>query len=252
MTLDTFYKKIKLPIQAIDKLNNLYINEKEFLENINLYFENTSLFYKKILKYENFRIMFLYYYCNIALKTYNTYNKKNINDKIFFDTFYDLTIWCNNCYNDFNEYGIDEYKWFYKHLNCKIFRLGRLQYEITKNNDIYVHIPQGEKLDLDKVIESFNQAKTFFNDNKTFICHSWLLYPSLKYLLPKNSNILKFQNLFNIKSIDYDNNNAEKWIFGKIRNDKKKYKETNFLQKEAKKYLLSGNTIGRAIGIYKY
>ena len=37
------------------------------------------------------------------------------------------------------------------------------------------------------------------------ICSSWLLAPSLKYVLPQNSRILRFQKAFTIEHVDTDN-----------------------------------------------
>lgn len=69
-------------------------------------------------------------YAAWAAETYDAYEKRGISREIFRDTFYDLTFWCENCFLEYGEYGIDEYDWFFRHMKLTIFRLGRMQFEI--------------------------------------------------------------------------------------------------------------------------
>ena len=68
-------------------------------------------------------------YAAWAPETYDAYEKRGISRDIFRDTFYDLTLWCENCFREYGEYGIDEYDWFFRHMELTIFRFGRLQFE---------------------------------------------------------------------------------------------------------------------------
>ena len=58
---------------------------------------------------------------------------------------------------------------------------------------ISIHIPQGEKLTLESVRESIIQGMAFWGKEMPYLCHSWLLYPGLKDILPEKSNIIMFQ-----------------------------------------------------------
>ena len=102
----------------------------------------------------------------MGAETYEIYVKGGPGRKIFRDTFYDLTLWCENCFREYGEYGINEYDWFFRHLELRIFRLGRLEFEkmvspwefVTGERTvkkgytvISIHIPQGEKLTPDQV-----------------------------------------------------------------------------------------------------
>ena len=84
---------------------------------------------------------------------------------------------------------------FCRHLDMSLFRLGRLEFEripslwdiqtdeisVHKGDPVIsVHIPQGEKLELDACLDSFRQAEQFWKEKQVYLCHSWLLYPGLK------------------------------------------------------------------------
>lgn len=71
-------------------------------------------------------------------------------------------------------------------------------------NIIEIHIPKCGTLDIDECEKSIEMAKKFFKkfypeyEYKYFTCHSWLLDKTLKECLDKNSNILKFQEMFDL------------------------------------------------------
>ena len=113
------------------------------------------------------------------------------------------------------------------------------------------HIPQGEPLDIDKVYGSFRRALSFFHGvYPVFSCHSWLLYPALKEILPVSSRILQFQQLFQIVHTDEADRQAEERIFGKISDDPRLYSESTALQRTAKRHLLEGKRLGSARGVF--
>jgi len=149
------------------------------------------------------------------------YKEKNIPREILTDTLSDWTEWIkrHHIWND--EWGLAQYGWIINHVRGKIFKLGRLQFEMSKvkfedydappdelklalkDGDPFlsVHIPRGGKLDEAACLESFERAKKFFPEYlnfefKAFGCFTWLFDPSFKKLLPPESNILKFQKLF--------------------------------------------------------
>ena len=155
-------------------------------------------------------------------------------------------MWCENCFQEYGEYGINEYDWFFRHFDLQIFRLGRLEFEKTgspweihgvdwkiKKDDpiICVHIPQGEKLILKAVEHSLKKGKNFWGEDLPYLCHSWLLYPKLKEVLSEKSNILQFQKYFQIVDVDFEEKEAEWRIFGRLEKNPKKYPESTTLQK---------------------
>ena len=146
----------------------------------------------------------------------------------------------------------------------KLFRLGRLQFEpMTLEKDIEgsplkagtkvlnVHIPAGEKLDSIACEDSVKKAESFFGDSyEAYICDSWLLSPKLKEFLPEKSNIICFQNMFNIVKVHYSFPQAEQRIFQDVREDKENYPEDTLLRRKAKEYICKGNEIGIGIGYF--
>ena len=146
------------------------------------------------------------------------YKEKNIPVEILIDTLKDIVIW-NNIWSDLkNELYLGECKWLSNHLSGKLFKLGRLQFCMGKaeidmsdegikkgDNVIEVHIPECGPLNIEDCAKSIEWAKKFFKEYfpefkyKCFTCHSWLLDDSLKEILKPESNILAFQNMFDIK-----------------------------------------------------
>lgn len=218
---------------------------------------------------------------------WDRYKEKNISEKIFWDTMSDIKIWIDDHRARTGEDGLYELHWIMHHMNLNIFKIGRLQYQklfwffktpydkngvkISFGNKIInMHIPRGEKLDIDACEESLQMAKEFFKeyfpeypDNK-FMCHSWLLYPTNKDFMPEGSNILKFAELFQIVEEKETPQQTYLWLYGvKLKNPDlmKNKKETgNYgfidilpqktsLQKSTVEYIKNGGTFGDALGV---
>ena len=118
MKINEFLAEINMLPEAVHLLNELQesgrIGEEEYQENKLLYEKDRALFYEKILLEKDYRLVFLYYLCRMGAETYDAYEKRGISREIFRDTFYDLTFWCENCFLEYGEYGIDEYDWFFR------------------------------------------------------------------------------------------------------------------------------------------
>lgn len=193
------------------------------------------------------------------------YERLNISDSVFSDTIKDIEIWCQNN----KDKGLKNYNWIKNHLKCELFKIGRLQYQLypcknlTLNYDklpfnfgdnlIFVHIPQGEKLDYDACVQSLNDAKAFFSVHfpeynfKYFFTETWLLYSKNIDFMSADSNIIKFQSLFEHHyDFAYEGQAIER-VFGKRRLIKKNYPENTTLQISLKKYMLSGGRAGLGI-----
>lgn len=270
MKLNEFLTEIQIQSEAAEKIGTIVssdrVTQKEYLENRFLYYRDRASFYKKILSEKDYRLLFLYYFCRMGAEAYEAYEKRGLGRDIFRDTFYDLTLWCENCFREYGEYGINEYDWFFRHLELRIFRFGRLEFEkmdspwelspgetgVRKGEKVIsIHIPQGEKLVIDRVKESLILGMDFWGRDLPYLCHSWLLYPGLRDILPKSSNIIQFQNEFQLLETDFNEREAEWRIFGKMESDPQNYPEETSLQRNAKKYLLSGRKLGNGLGILK-
>ena len=169
-------------------------------------------------------------------------------DEIILDTFRDVSLRANLYYKQYGKIGIskDDVIWFRHIMNVHIFKIGVLQYQTF--NMIYLdeetigepymvftqeqklalpngspvincHIQKGANISAALVNESIDQAKVFFKDcfpsieYKAFLCYSWLLYPSMLNMLPKDSNIKQFAEHFSIIGACNDSEQAMENLF---------------------------------------
>ena len=96
--------------------------------------------------------------------------------------------------------------WGIYFINIRLIEVGRLQYEYCNNKKgkyIKIHIPKGDKLLYNEVLDSIKNSKKeikkyFEIENYEYYCESWLLSKEITKLLDSNSNIAKFQQLFDI------------------------------------------------------
>lgn len=266
MELYELMTRIQLPKEAQEVVSKIELSESTYQEWRTLFYRDTGQFLEKWKNSEEHLKWILVFYLRIACEVYEDYKKMDISDKVFEDTFYDITIWCEECYRKYGFYGLEEAGWISVSAQMKLFRLGRLQFEpIVLEEDmrgktktlkqgahvLNVHIPAGEKLDYAECQESFKRAKKFFRDSyEAYVCDSWLLAPALRELLSENSNIVKFQRLFEIVNVHHKFPQAEQRIFQDVRVDKENYPENTILQKKAKEYILAGHDIGIGVGFF--
>lgn len=145
------------------------------------------------------------------------YRDAGIPEEILLDTLYDIVRWTDTYTGMRGELYLGELPWLKRHMTLQLFKLGRLQfamggseadipkYGIKKGDPVIeVHIPAGEKLDVEECLRSLDAAREFFPkyfpDYKWehFTCHTWLLDSSLGELLSEGSNILAFGELFDV------------------------------------------------------
>lgn len=195
------------------------------------------------------------------------YRSKGIPMSVFCDTMADIDIWCGNNHNR----GLRNYNWIKNHLDCTLFKLGRLQFQLYTacsklldydhlpynygDNVLNIHIPQGEPLDYSACVDSINRAKEFFAQYfpdfgyRFMLCESWLLFEDNYMFMEPGSNILQFQSLFEIVFSAQQDFQAVERIFGKRRLLKSKYPTDTSLRRNALEYMKSGHKMGMGIGI---
>lgn len=251
MEIEKLMEKIQLPEEGRNCIRNFQMPEFFYESWKKLFYDDRKQFFKEAQKRTDKEQLYLYLYVRFAADLYPDFVKKQIADEVYFQTFYDLTIWFGQCMKKRKVPGVIEESWLSLPLCMKIFRLGRLQFEPDMEKGIlHVHIPEGEPLDDSACEEAFKKADCFFGpEYKMFDCESWLLSPKLQNLLKPQSNILKFQNRFEVQKIIYPFRQAEERVFGEIRNDKENYPENTSLQKAVKKFVLKGDDIGMGYGV---
>lgn len=202
-----WYKDLQFP-EKFDEEFYAALQETEIPENssIETYPAETQDGKHKLLSY--------LYFCEQVKKSYE---EKGIDAGILYDTLRDLVIWTEIWSDLEGTLCLHEQGWLRRHLAMKIFKLGRLQFSpgtaemdiphlgIAKGEPIMeIHIPAVGPMTPEACRESLEKAKAFFAEfypdyhYRCFTCHSWLMDTSLKELLNEDSNILQFQNMFEV------------------------------------------------------
>ena len=196
------------------------------------------------------------------------YNEKKIPDRYLSASLEEVGVWIEDAWKN-NIIGLENDSWVIFTMKFKLFRIGRLQYEPSIFNYEYVswqgertlteenmpilsiHIP--EKGRLTCIPESLSEAKVFFESFfpekkfKAFVCCTWILDPNLSLLLDENSNIIKFNRLFNILPGECKST-ALMNVFGDENIDLKTIEPKTTLHKNMIEYLLAGNRLSDRFG----
>ncbi len=266
MKTEELMERIHMPEEARELACRKQISEEEYGIWKERFYQDIRQFIEVWKKTENRYVWALEFYLKLAVDAYEEYRRRGYADQIFDQTFYDITIWCEECRRKHGVYGLEELWWLGQSVKLKLFRLGRLQFEpILLEHDmegrertvkagtkvLNVHIPSGEPLRMEACKDSFEKAEDFFGEEyQVYVCDSWLLSPHLKEILPDTSNIIRFQNLFEVTRVGYEYPQAEQRIFEVTLEDKSQYPEDTFLRKKAKAYVLSGKDLGIGEGFF--
>lgn len=285
------------------------------------------------------------FYLHAALEklpfTEKRYSELGIGQDIFAETLRDIGVWVQNAYNLVGYYCIRNFSWIWRHLEARLFRLGRMQYiavpfkgevkgfynsrkntvlllcnsgmELRANGDMQgvcgkektsdgfvteyseteefyignpvtpygkglreqirlkkdewrkvldkgdymleIHIPRDGDFDLESIKNSYIQAKEFFRkhfpeiDAKGMVCHTWLFTPQLQDMLPKTSNIVKFQRQFYL----YPTSGSVKFLWNFVFDELTEVKDAKpdtHLRRQVLNYLNEGKEIFDMNGIF--
>lgn len=191
-----------------------------------------------------------------ACEAYDEYQKAQIPDSVFVETMKFCTRFLGEHKQTHGCYAFIWAWWFPRQLSLQEFRIEELEFEFVDAEErrIYIHIPSDAHLETTCIQKSFTEFIRFLEKyypnwrEVDWYCDSWLLSPSLKQLLPENSRILMFQSLFEIESVDYESMAALDWVFPGEKADFSQLSESTSLQRNMKKFLLSGGKTGCAVG----
>lgn len=188
---------------------------------------------------------------------YAVYKEKGIPDKVYFDTMKCYTRFIEETYAMTGRLYFDRYRWTTRQAGCHLFRIGELEYEmapVKSGTVIKLHIPSDADFSPNKIDESLASAKLFFGKHypelahAEYHCYSWLLDGQLKDMLRENSNIVLFQNRFEIFDSGEPSTDFIKWLYHTKSADSSSWPEDTSLQRNVKKLLLSGGQIRNAHG----
>jgi hypothetical protein len=194
--------------------------------------------------------------------------ERGISREITIATLKDINVWFDNYKQATGKTGLGEFSWLRYHYTGDLFKLGRLQYRLEKSLQgvpegeyaIETHIPQGEPLNAQACLESFEMAKEFFNkifpETKLhyFMCDSWLLNPNLEKIMKPESNVVQFMRMWTpIPFVSDESAQAVERVFGfgfKKENIKNAPEDTS-LQRALKNYIINGGTMDLTAGYRK-
>jgi len=184
-----------------------------------------------------------------AMKAKTTYDALGIPETIYTDSMAAFSRFVREHMESYGCYGFNRGSWTTRQVSSKLFRIGQLEYELTTLEGVpavSLHIPTDVDLRAEvlgpSVREGLKELFRIFPEyaDKTVYCHSWLLSPLLKDLLPETSNILKFQNLFDIEPDGTPGNDVLLWVFKNPKLAREDYPENTSLQRKLKQFFLDG------------
>lgn len=190
-------------------------------------------------------------------RTYDQYSKLGISEQLFIDTMNCFPRFIAEHKASYGTYGFDRDWWTTRQIGMKLFRIGELEYELTYEDEekvTSIHIPSNARLTSENCkisyVDSQKFIETYYPDYKEsrYICQSWLLSPALKELLPSTSNIIGFQEVFEVSKWNKEDDDFVEWVFKKKYDDYKELPEDSSLQRNMKEHLLNGGFVGAAFG----
>ncbi len=191
---------------------------------------------------------------------YDVYQAKGISDEIYFATMKCYPRFISETYQMTGKLYFDRYWWTTRQAGCHLFRIGELEYEmkpIGYEIVIGIHIPSDADFSLFAIDKSLVNARQFFSvhypelSNAEYHCHSWLLDKQLREMLKDSSNILSFQNRFEIFDEGEIGTDFIEWLYNTRTNNYDTLTENTSLQRNMKKHILSGGIVKNAYGRLK-
>ena len=190
-------------------------------------------------------------------RTWEICQKYHISREIFRDTMMCFPRFISEHVESYGTEAFDRAFWTVRQIGGYLFRIGTLEYELVASADplrIDVHIPSDADLSTEALRESYDRARELINTNfpeyrtVPMCCESWLLGPQLKDFLPESSRILGFQKNFRLTKAE-DSDDIRQWVFKNPDLPTEGLPENSSLQRNLKKFLLSGGVFQNGEGI---
>ena len=130
-----------------------------------------------VLKENEHSLKPLAVYLSAALTTWEMYKKLDIPRFIYIDTMKMFSRFVHEHFETYGFYGFDRDFWIHRILSASLFRLGTLEFEMTRCTDnmvldyapngekiISVHIPSNASMTRENLNKSYEMANQFFAD----------------------------------------------------------------------------------------
>ena len=192
----------------------------------------------------------------VSSYTCGEYIKRGISEDILIATMKFCTRFLHEHHRSFGTYKYVWAWWFPRQISLCEYRIGALEYEFVEGTEreIAVHIPSDADMGIKSIQHSLSDFYQFrdkyFSQWKDVLltCDSWMLMPELRQFLKADSNIVAFQKMFEIDTINRNATWYMGWIFPGCDKVDDTLPENTLLQRELKQYLLAGNVFGIAKG----
>jgi len=205
------------------------------------------------------------------------YKTAGLSDELFWETIADLKFKLLECHTVYGIWGMFVAFWHAWFFQLRRFKLGRLQYEaityegeepvtigeytVNPGDTVYnMHIPSCGPFPREARIDSYKQAYEFFKKDlpegkpMVFVCHSWLLFPKNREILPAHLNMVDFINDFRIVHFEESDDFGDKWrVFGAdFQKPDAELPEDTTMRRGFKQWLLAGKKTGEGMGVFLY
>lgn len=156
-----------------------------------------------------------------------------------------------------NGIRISQMLWAVYFIRMRIIEIGSLQFEYDSNLVVKIHIPRNTNLNVSVIKESIKKAtfelkQIYSINNFKYICNSWLLSKQINKIMDKNSNISKFNDLFDVTEGEECINDILNFVYGIDRCEDYSLLSTNTtLQSNIKNELLNGKIFYLGVGVLK-
>ena len=215
----------------------------------------------------------LYVYLRMSEKRFEDYRARGIDESIFYESMYAMTVCSRVCFDLKGFYGIEQTRyrgWQRYVMNGELFRLGRLEFQMRTFDEaitvdgvtapagstvLSVHVPRYAPLSEEACEKSYERAREFFRKYYgiapcVFVCESWLLHPWMQEYLPETSSILRFQKKFKLLSMNQNAPEVARWVFpGYEEKEIAEYPTDTSLRRAVIDRMQSGLPIGTAFGV---
>lgn len=268
MELSELYDLIGLQTGIIERLE--FVRENIDFRQIELYLEQMMdmktaacayRYLNSLFQDDGDHIKMLYCQLECARRIFGQYQERHIGKDIYTDTMKCFTRFLEECEEKNGRMFFDRGWWTYRQISMNLFRIGQLEYQFAEyegENAIALHIPSDADLSKEAVDASLEQAEIFFHtcysdyEYEIYTCDSWLMSPVLRPLLSESSNILSFQNRFEIVQEDKEDREYMEWLF-QVPADTgyEDLPAVTDLQKKVRELIRNGGAVGAAYGIMK-
>ena len=267
--LEEFSQRIDLPADAASTLAKTYaaVKDTESFQNLSAMITKRESFEKiaETIKTDAETLKLDWHTYAMAVLCANVpvirerYAEKGAGDDIFWDSMIDFRCKINECKKVYGVWGIDPITWYAGFFEAKIFKLGRLEYEVRDEGVYSVHIPSCGALHHEDVLDSYKRAYVFFGGKDgailPFLCSSYLLFPAYqKAVFPENGNIHRFAEDFTIIRNDDKQNFRDAWrVFDRpYTGDLTVLPQNTSLQRAFVAYMKENDNFGTGLGLFLF